>query len=484
MQRMPPVRILIVVDGHEDQFTNITFSPGYFSLSAAIARLRTATWSPVRFEIETAHRQTDTHWDQQPETKPDYENFCFDQDGFDLGRFDQVWLFGMRGEGDRPLRDEEIAILARWMDAGGGVFAAGDHEDLGAALCSGVPRVRRMRRWLCDETPPVSGENRHDTLDRGHDEYYTFDDESDDVPQRIELAFPVHPLLAYGESFIDILPDHPHEGEVVPDDDIPLDGFVAVGDYGAREFPGSERPRTIAWGTVNSDHSRCSDRNKGAARGRRFGVLGAYDGHAEGVGRVVVDSTWHHWFDVNLVGRPVELLDSPPRDETNPKTKGFLATSEGRLHLDRIYTLFLNVATWLIRAEMQHDVLAAAVAKASARPPVVELVEAKVPERELGEAVRRTLGRSHGRVLVEDWLQRHAADWLGADVDPRGRDEAIDMWLGCLARGSGAEHELAEARGRVQLEATRLLRRAWEAEQERLQTLGRRLDRTDEGVPR
>jgi hypothetical protein len=34
----------------------------------------------------------------------------------------------------------------------------------------------------------------------------------------------------------------------------------------------------------------------------RFGLVGAYDGDAVGLGRVIVDSTWHHWFSYNIVG--------------------------------------------------------------------------------------------------------------------------------------------------------------------------------------
>jgi hypothetical protein len=33
---------------------------------------------------------------------------------------------------------------------------------------------------------------------------------------------------------------------------------------------------------------------------KRFGLVSAYDGDRVGIGRVVVDSTWHHWFSYNL----------------------------------------------------------------------------------------------------------------------------------------------------------------------------------------
>ena len=34
------------------------------------------------------------------------------------------------------MTDGELKVLAEWMDAGGGVFATGDHAYLGASMCS------------------------------------------------------------------------------------------------------------------------------------------------------------------------------------------------------------------------------------------------------------------------------------------------------------------------------------------------------------
>jgi len=39
--------------------------------------------------------------------------------------------------------------------------------------------------------------------------------------------------------------------------------------------------------------------------GRIYDVVIAYDGDKAGVGRIVADSTWHHYFNVNLKGFPV-----------------------------------------------------------------------------------------------------------------------------------------------------------------------------------
>ena len=38
--------------------------------------------------------------------------------------------------------------------------------------------------------------------------------------------------------------------------------------------------------------------------GFRVDMLGAYDGHKVRVGRVVTDSSFHHYLDLNLIGDP------------------------------------------------------------------------------------------------------------------------------------------------------------------------------------
>lgn len=76
------------------------------------------------------------------------------------------------------------------------------------------------------------------------------------------------------------------------------------------------------------------------ANARSFGVVGAYDGHRVGVGRVTVDSTWHHFFDINLIGDPVAPF---------PKTQGFKASADGLLALGHIEAYFRNIGVWLAR---------------------------------------------------------------------------------------------------------------------------------------
>src|SRR6201999_707406 len=88
-----------------------------------------------------------------------------------------------------------------------------------------------------------------------------FDDQSDDVPQRITprlysswpwnpffyRAHP-HPVLCGPRGVIRVLPDHPHEGECYEPADLSatftFDGHHVV------EYPGGVAPEVIAWSTI------------------------------------------------------------------------------------------------------------------------------------------------------------------------------------------------------------------------------------------
>lgn len=427
------LKILMVVDGYPGSFLNVSFSHSYFGLSAVLDTLRDNPEYFVKFDVTRAHRQTDT-FKPDPATQPElharygphFEGFRFTQAGFDLDDYDQVWLFGARSnpnDVDR-LTDAELEILADWMDRGGGVFATGDHADLGASLCARIPRVRSMRKWTTAQgVPSPVGMNRHDTNLRGHNVGYTFDDESDDVPMTISPRYyPLsswspfirrqapHPVLCGVDGVIDVLPDHPHEGEVIDGAAIDLTRTVTFGSYSAAEYPAASgvqpRPEVIAWAHVQGDHTSASDSNKGAASPKTFGVLGTYDGHGIDAGRVVVDSTWHHWFDVNLTGRPVDALDSYPADLTNPKVLGFLATTAGRSAYARIQNFFRNVGMWLASEPLQRCMFFRATWGGVIRYPLVERLDPSLPIWELGQAARDAIGRRAGQCTLSYWVKK------------------------------------------------------------------------------
>lgn len=356
-------RVLIMIDGRIDT----TSAPGVFGLGYVLATLRdtAAAWW-VRYEVQVVRRDDGSltlgPWDEDDGysdgSLPPFPTrlFRITDPRFDINDWHQLWFFGdlpANGEGDHnasaysPLEDEELRILAEWMDRGGGVFATGDHWNLGASMCSRIPRVRTMRRWTpAQGVPPQDGDRRHQTLQPAPGGEVA--QESDLAAQPIDVvhrrvvlsmlsrgAWP-HALLAGPDGVIDSFPDHMHEGSVVDDHAVELAKPLDIPGYSQPEYPATgpvidpgmtalapgagltefrPRPQVIAYGqttnpaplvlddTAIHDPSMPGHLAKFASNAlvtTRFGLIGTYDGDRVGVGRVVVESTWHHWFSLNL----------------------------------------------------------------------------------------------------------------------------------------------------------------------------------------
>lgn len=408
---LPPceVKILIVTDGFA------SFGVNDFGMRALLGILATPPNPWVRFEVTKAHRRFD----------PVAHISEFRFDAVDLSGYDQIWLFGVERAGDE-ISETELRAIAQFMDGGGGVFAAGDHEDLGVAMCGRIPRVRNMRKWYWPNpgpngepvAPKVDGPDRHDTLSVGNDPGVQFDDQSDDIPQRItprlyssgpwnpyfHRSYP-HPLLCSPRGVIRVLPDHPHEGECYEPTD--LSASFTFDGYTTTEYPAGAAPEVIAWSTIHG--GRTSSDVKGFLNPRRFGAIGAYDGHRVGIGRVSVDATWHHFFDVNLIG---ELGDPDPI-----KGVGFNATPAGHAVYEEIKVYFRNIGVWLAREATQkrmwqgalwwarwHHVLAMDV-----RPTYLsDMATLDLGELlRIGREARDVLGRVTSQCTVHWWIAWH-----------------------------------------------------------------------------
>ncbi|MGH3874672.1 MAG: hypothetical protein ACRDSR_24755 [Pseudonocardiaceae bacterium] len=405
---LPPctLRILIVLD-----LEGTGFGEGDFSLGTLLGALAVPPGPWVSFEVTKAHRRA------SPDA--DIANFSFDT--HDLSQYDQMWLFGVERTGSE-ISEPELRAISQFMDGGGGVFAAGDHEDLGVAMCGAVPRVRSMRKWHWPNpgpngepvAPSIGGPDRHDTLSEGHDPGVTLDDQSDDIPQRITprlysslpwnkffFSSHPHPLLCGPRGVIRVLPDHPHEGECYEPAD--LTATFTFDGYQVTEYPGGIAPEVIAYSTIVG---RTINDVKGPLNPRKFGAIGAYDGHRAAVGRVAVDATWHHFFNINLIGE----LGNP-----NPlKSLGFLATPAGQAVLAEIKAYYQNIAVWLARPSSQACMAWRALwwvrwnhaLAMDLRPHFQESVGAL----ELGElirvgsAARKVLGRVTGECDVIRWI--------------------------------------------------------------------------------
>ncbi|KAH0558620.1 hypothetical protein GP486_004726 [Trichoglossum hirsutum] len=283
----------------------------------------------------------------------------------------------------------ELTALAAFMNQGGGIFAAGDHGSLGAPLCGKIPRVRTMRKWWHDEDPtkpssqsyvgnwPSSGVTRADTLmpatTRIGDLFETRWDtqnQSDDVPQVLHPTFigVAHPILQTSSGPLNVMPDHMHEGEVcgfggsrgaLPYSIIESLSYVGPDFAGSLEYPTiypvngqphQERPEILATGVVQAGHVTTSSKPAGVCNDPFYGdpqptagistlnIISAYDGHAAGVGRVITDSSFHHYLDVNLLGDPCA---SAAFD--NSEVSGFQQTNT----LQQMTQFYRNLAQYL-----------------------------------------------------------------------------------------------------------------------------------------
>lgn len=356
---LPPeiVRMLVVTDGLG------AFQDEKFGLGPFLESFQVRHGGYVKFRVQTAHRG--------PYPYADSRRFRFD--ATDLSQFDVIWLFGVSrppGTGSSentmpPLSERELRVLTQFMNGGGGVFATGDHEDLGAPMCGRVPRVRSMRKWQWDpNTPPglpvaprQDGPGRISTLRKGHDVQFTRDDQSDDRPQTIfPTMYPTwsfaenalaptrypHPILSGGpRGLIRYMPDHMHEGECYAPTD--LDESVTFDGYTTEEYPMLQNSRRLRPEIIGQSWviPRTDDDQDGPVNGRVFPCLAAWDGHRVQRGRVLTASTFHHYVRVNLIGDPEAIGD---------KKFGFM-TPEGRTVLDEIRTFYRNVAVWLARRE-------------------------------------------------------------------------------------------------------------------------------------
>lgn len=296
--------------------------------------------------------------------------------------FDEIWFFGLHqinkerfdlrlggGSPESELDVAEVDALRIWMDDGGGVLVTGDHANerpsdaisrdpnprcpdrfrnakflgLGRALGRCIPRAGLMRDWEGSPTSREKDSNNTQVLTSGA--FDDFDDQilfqRDPVPQQLilttfdELGLPSsdgqpHPLFFYRPGHpIQLFPDHLHEGEVTVSQGRESDVWPS------RTF--KPMPHVIAFGTDKRS-------------GKRIKILAAYDGDGANVGRIVADSSWHHYFNINLA-----QFEHPATQNTAS---------------DQIGQFYGNLAIWLCPARKRLD-MAAAMARSLASDPLI-----------------------------------------------------------------------------------------------------------------
>ena len=193
---------------------------------------------------------------------------------------------------------------------------------------------------------------------------------------------------------------------------------------GTPEYPNTTggvqvRPEVIARGRLPGGNNAiiANTPAKFPTQPHAFGVVSAYDGHAVNVGRVICDSTWHHFVNVNLIG----ILEGDSFDDfsatpgTHPsKHDGFLSSALGRAHLDKIRHYYVNVGVWIAPTDrlscMQirswWDVIwADRVVEATLDDP--NLAPAEIPLHHLfhiGIHARDVLGKTAGVCQSLQWI--------------------------------------------------------------------------------
>jgi hypothetical protein len=146
-----------------------------------------------------------------------------------------------------------------------------------------------------------------------------------------------------------------HEGEVV--EPTVLDAVMTAGGQNFDEYPVDSNghrvaPEIVAWGwsggfadpeVMHGIHTG----DPGTSIKRWTGTVGAYDGKRAGVGRVVVDSTWHHFFDINLIGDNAANRPGFTDPRKTLWSKGFTNSADGLRILGQIDQYYRNIVHWL-----------------------------------------------------------------------------------------------------------------------------------------
>jgi hypothetical protein len=321
--------------------------------------------------------------------------------------FDEIWFFGLhqanterfslrvfRGGPESELTPAEVDALDKWMKvdggSGGGVLMTGDHNNpeppnwlrngagngtaatkepellgLGRAIGRCVPRAGELRKW---EGPPSSrtGESFNTLASAGF--------QTDRVPQTLihQLVNPdgepdphgkPHPLFSYRPGCpINVFPDHRHEGALA----IPDLSNTAVWPVGPN---GQPKPCVVAFGT---------DRQSG----QRINLVSAYDGDSAGVGRIVADSSWHHYVNINLKGFP---HPAPPTS-----------------HSDMIGQFYGNLAIWLAPLHKRRQMAQAMYLELA---DYTLLLEQPGDSVRTGEVAYSVLGRSTSPCEIHELLR-------------------------------------------------------------------------------
>jgi hypothetical protein len=275
-------------------------------------------WTISRFSLLQAHLKRLQDEQGQPLVALTARDRTPDDQGNDpilstLNRqdFDELWLFALDVGGG--LSPSDCVGITRFHQQGGGVLTTRDHQDMGISMCS-LPTLGQYHYFRTQQADPNPERCCRDDTCTVTIDWPNYHSGPNGDYQTITPVLPLHDLLKTShspDSLIHLMPAHPHEGGVgVPD------------------------PET---------HARVIATGKSLTTGRDFNVAVAaehkVDDHGNRLGRMVAQSTFHHFVDYNwdtAKGCP-SFVEEPPSNgmQENPQA------------MNDIHAYVKNVAVWL-----------------------------------------------------------------------------------------------------------------------------------------
>src|ERR1041384_16793 len=354
-----------------------------------------------------------------------------------LGKYHEVWIFGVvNREGDPfELADDELAALKDWMDDGGGLFLTGDHSvpfnsqfcqgdlqrflNLGFSLGNRIKRAGEMRLWKGSPTACLESLDNFNTQEgNGSSNLDDPDLDNDDIAQTLfEMPDPPHPLFWWkietsGKILpIEKFPDHGHEGKLLKPD--------TCGEYWP---PQASDPVVAARGL----DKRFPDKS------RVYDLVMAWDGDTAGVGRIVTDSSFHHYLNINLRklrGRTGRICGCGC---------GYL---EPNSDLDQVAQYYANLALWLAPKTLRQNIKLELMFRVAEHPEIFEVQGTNIPY----------LGRMARHVMVLEAGDLSNLHRLATPGVSESKPEPFDELLHLLILGQNSFIELSTSKHEILL---------------------------------
>jgi hypothetical protein len=238
--------------------------------------------------------------------------------------FDELWLFALdMGDG---LSSNDYAGIAAFHRSGGGILTTRDHQDLGISLC-GLGEIGALHFFQSRHRDPDPAQHCIDDTDTPTISWPNYHSGRNGDYQRITPVEPIHPLFRNSAApsganakratkAVELFPAHPHEGAV----GVPVGSKARVIATGISQTTGRSFNLVVAIDRLGGALLYETLSLTGGLRQRERDRTEATDG--ESPGRVIAQSTFHHFADYNWdvsKGCP-SFVDEPEGDgmQTEP----------------------------------------------------------------------------------------------------------------------------------------------------------------------